>query len=147
MNMTHRFMLWALAVFALGFAPLVLAQSAPPPAAPPCNSCGTVESVRHIVQQGEASGAGAVIGGVAGGVLGHQIGSGRGNDAATVLGAVGGAYAGHQIEKNKNKKSSWQVRVRLDTGQLRTLSFRGEPAFREGDRVKIVNGRLALLAN
>jgi len=36
-----------------------------------CKSCGSVVEVKKIEQKGEASGAGAVIGGIAGGVLGH----------------------------------------------------------------------------
>lgn len=44
-------------------------------------------------------GKGAAIGAIAGGVLGHQLGSGRGNDAATVGGALLGGLLGHQVEK------------------------------------------------
>jgi outer membrane lipoprotein SlyB len=117
------------------------------PAEAPCVACGYVESVRYITKEGEGTGAGAVMGGVAGGVIGHQVGSGRGNDAATVLGALGGAYAGHQIEKNARKKTFWQVRVRLDTGEVRYLTYGNQPAFRQGDRVSLASGRLALIAN
>ena len=46
-------------------------------------------------------GAGTAIGAVAGGVLGHQVGSGRGNDAATVGGALLGGLIGHQVEKDR----------------------------------------------
>jgi uncharacterized protein YcfJ len=46
-------------------------------------------------------GAGTAIGAVAGGVIGHQVGSGRGNDAATVGGALLGGLLGHQIEKDR----------------------------------------------
>lgn len=45
--------------------------------------------------------AGTVIGAVAGGLLGHTIGGGRGNTVATVAGAVGGGYAGKKIEENR----------------------------------------------
>jgi uncharacterized protein YcfJ len=37
-----------------------------------------------------------LVGAIIGGVIGHQIGSGRGNDAATVAGALIGASAGNQ---------------------------------------------------
>ena len=46
---------------------------------------------------------GLAIGGVAGAVLGHQIGGGRGRDAATAVGAIVGALAGEQLA-NQN---SW----------------------------------------
>jgi outer membrane lipoprotein SlyB len=119
------------------------------PAARVCADCGVVQSIRYVEQQGEASGVGAVAGGVLGGVLGHQIGSGRGNTAATIVGAGAGAYAGHQVEKNRNRKSSWIVAVRMDDGRTRSLTYSAQPSVREGERVKLVDGgkRLALLAN
>jgi len=42
--------------------------------------------------------AGTAIGAVAGGLLGHMVGSGKSNTLATVAGAVGGGYAGNRIE-------------------------------------------------
>ncbi len=42
---------------------------------------------------------GAVIGGVAGAVLGNQVGKGHGREAATALGAVVGAFAGDNISQ------------------------------------------------
>ncbi len=47
-------------------------------------------------------GAGTALGAVAGGVIGHQVGSGRGNDAATIGGALLGGLIGHNVEKNRN---------------------------------------------
>lgn len=41
---------------------------------------------------------GSALGAVAGGVLGHQFGGGRGKDVATVVGALGGGYAGNQVQ-------------------------------------------------
>jgi uncharacterized protein YcfJ len=42
--------------------------------------------------------AGTAIGAVAGGLLGHQIGGGRGKTLATVAGAAAGGYAGNQVQ-------------------------------------------------
>ena len=120
----------------------VAAAAVAPGAFAACKSCGSVVDVKTVEQKGEASGAGAVIGGIAGGVLGHQIGSGRGNTAATVAGAAGGAYAGHQIEKNKNKKTAYQVVVQMEDGSTRTFDFSGPTAFKTGDKVKVSNGKL-----
>jgi|GEM_PF-325029 len=47
--------------------------------------------------------AGTAIGAVAGGLLGHMVGGGRGNTLATVAGAVGGGYAGNRIEANHQR--------------------------------------------
>lgn len=49
--------------------------------------------------------AGTVIGAVAGGLLGHMIGSGKGNTIATVAGAAGGGYAGNRIEAHEQDKN------------------------------------------
>jgi outer membrane lipoprotein SlyB len=112
-----------------------------------CADCGRVQSIRHVEQQGDASGVGLVAGGVLGGVLGHQIGSGRGNTAATIAGAGLGAYAGNQVEKSRNRKSYWSVAIRMDNGGTRTFTYSAKPAVHEGERVKLVDGgrRLALL--
>jgi outer membrane lipoprotein SlyB len=145
-----------LATVALALAGALSAQPLPgTPAGPPaasaangCTTCGMVESVRYVEKKGEGSGAGLVAGGIVGGVLGHQIGSGRGNTAATIVGAGAGAYAGNQIEKNAKKKSYWVVGVKLDDGSKRSITSGAKPAFKQGDRVKIVDGnRLALLPN
>lgn len=116
--------------------------------APACATCGVVTSVQYVEKKGEGSGVGLVAGGVVGGVLGHQIGSGRGNTAATIIGAGAGAYAGNQVEKNAKKKSYWVVSVKLDDGSKHSITESAKPAFKKGDRVKIVDGnRLALLSN
>lgn len=44
--------------------------------------------------------AGTAIGAVAGGLLGHQIGGGKGKTLATVGGAVAGGYAGNKIQEH-----------------------------------------------
>ena len=134
---------------ALAFCSVATGQPLPgTPPTPTCATCGVVESVRYVEKKGEGSGAGLVAGGVVGGVLGHQIGSGRGNTAATILGAGAGAYAGHQIEKNVKKKTYWVVSVRRDDGSKQSITSGAKPAFKQGDRVKIVDGkRLALLSN
>jgi uncharacterized protein YcfJ len=44
-----------------------------------------------------------VIGGIAGGVLGSQIGRGPGNTVATIAGAAGGAYVGNQVQGGMQK--------------------------------------------
>lgn len=120
--------------------------AAPLPSTAPCDSCGVVESVRYVEKEGQGSGVGLVAGGVLGGVLGHQIGSGRGNTAATIVGAGAGAYAGNQVEKNAKKKTYWVVAVRLDNGSHKSITSGAQPAFKQGDRVKIVDGkRLALI--
>lgn len=108
-----------------------------------CDQCGVVESVRSIEQKAEkGSGIGAVAGAVLGGVLGHQVGGGNGRKLATVAGAVGGGYAGNEIEKSRNTHIVYEVKVKMENGELRTFKPEHKPDWRAGDRVKLVDGRL-----
>ncbi len=110
-----------------------------------CANCGRVEAVHAIEQKGEGSGLGAIAGGVVGGILGNQVGGGTGRTVATVAGAGAGAFAGNEIEKRAKKTVHYDVVVRLEDGTSRTFSYQTEPAFRAGDKVKIVDG--AIVAN
>jgi uncharacterized protein YcfJ len=85
-------------------------------AAPPLSDTdrGTVISVTPIVQQvavpqrvctdepvvvrRQPSGAGALLGAIAGGAMGNAVGSGSGRAAATAIGVIGGAAVGNSIE-------------------------------------------------
>jgi len=50
--------------------------------------------------------AGTVIGAIAGGVIGHQFGGGKGRTLATVGGAVGGGAVGKEVQKNQQSKDT-----------------------------------------
>jgi outer membrane lipoprotein SlyB len=108
-----------------------------------CASCGTVESVRLVELKGSSTGLGAVAGGVAGALVGHQFGGGSGRTVMTIAGAGGGAYAGNEIEKNVNKSSAYQIRVHMNDGSMRTLTQREAPNVNSGDRVRIKNGTIS----
>jgi outer membrane lipoprotein SlyB len=99
-----------------------------------------VESVREVKEPGDAKGVGAIAGGVVGGVLGNKLGKGKG--LVTILGAAGGAFAGHQIEKQARADKRWEIGLRLDDGSQRTLSSETEPAWRTGDRVRLLDDKL-----
>ncbi|MEO7129346.1 MAG: glycine zipper 2TM domain-containing protein, partial [Rhodoferax sp.] len=60
----------------------------------PHQVCGSGQ----VVTQAPTTGAGAVIGAIAGGVMGNAIGAGSGRAAATAIGALGGAVVGNSIE-------------------------------------------------
>lgn len=64
----------------------------------PRESCRNVVVTHRRAVQDENRLLGSALGAVAGGVLGHQFGGGRGKDVATVVGALGGGYAGNQIQ-------------------------------------------------
>jgi outer membrane lipoprotein SlyB len=107
-----------------------------------CASCGNVESVRTLTNRAQGSGVGAAGGAILGGLLGNQVGSGHGRQLATVAGAVGGAVLGNQVEGNMKASTSYEIRVRLDDGTLRTFHQHSAPQWRTGDRVRIVKGSL-----
>lgn len=105
-----------------------------------------MESVRTITQRAEGSGLGAAGGAVIGGLLGNQVGGGTGRTLATAAGAIGGAVVGNQVEGNMKATTSYEIRVRLDDGTLRTFRQNSQPQWRSGDRVRIVKGRLRSVA-
>jgi len=107
-----------------------------------CGNCGNVESIRTITTRARGSGVGAAGGAILGGLLGNQVGGGHGRQLATVAGAVGGAVVGNQVEGNMKASHSYEIRVRLDDGTLRTFHQQSAPRWRNGDRVRIVKGSL-----
>lgn len=122
--------------------------AAPRPAAGDnaCVTCGTVDSIHAVELKGNATGLGAVAGGVTGAVVGNQIGRGHGNTAMTLLGAAGGALAGNTIEKSVNKRYSYRVKVRMDDGTFRAVSQVGAPAVEIGERVRVIDGTVIALS-
>jgi uncharacterized protein YcfJ len=64
-------------------------------------------------------GAGAAVGAVAGGVLGHQVDHGAGTAAGAILGGI----VGHQVEKQANRDQD------LDLSQCRMISDSAEPGY------------------
>lgn len=110
------------------------------PASKWCSNCGNIESVRKLTTRARGSGVGAAGGAVLGGLLGNQIGDGSGRQIATVAGAVGGAVLGNQVEGNMKATTRYEVRVRLDDGSVRVFTRETAPPWRNGERVRIVNG-------
>jgi len=78
----------------------------------------------------------AIAGAVIGGILGHQVGSGRGQDIATVGGAVAGAAVGSQVGRGGAQQAQGQDVQRCENvpGQAQTrpdywdvtYNFRGQ---------------------
>ena len=113
--------------------------------APTCADCGTIMAIEEIKADGEASGLGAVIGGVAGAAAGRQIGDGSGKDIATVAGAVGGAVAGHQIEQKMKGETYYEVTVAMDDGTERIVELVEADGIQIGDDVRVEGNNLVLI--
>jgi uncharacterized protein YcfJ len=71
---------------------------------------------RRVTRQdnGAPIGAATVLGAIAGGVLGHQVGGGRGKDAATAGGAVVGGLIGNQIDRDQGNVAPPSERVEVE---------------------------------
>jgi outer membrane lipoprotein SlyB len=105
------------------------------PVAAACSTCGVIESVLPVTQNGQGTGLGAVAGGVVGGVVGNRMGGGKGKTAMTVLGAIGGGFAGNEIEKRARSETVYEVRVHMDDGSVRTITQSTAPT--PGTRVSL----------
>jgi len=101
-----------------------------------CTTCARVRAVTVAEKAGESNAVGLIAGGVAGAVLGHQVGGGFGKDLATVAGAAGGAYAGKKIQENMGSKKVWTVAVQYADGRRAKFHFSSDPGFQVGDAVK-----------
>lgn len=107
-----------------------------------CNSCGRVESVHAVQTQQKPSGLGIAAGAIVGGLLGNQVGGGNGRSVATVAGAVGGGFAGNEVERRTRTAQTYEVRVRMENGNVRTFPYNERPEWSSGDRVRVVDGYL-----
>lgn len=105
---------------------------------------GVIDSIQVTRGQASTSGAGAVVGGLIGALAGNQVGSGSGRTAATVAGAVGGAVVGNNVENNRNANGAdmYQINVRLDNGEYRSIMQDSVYDLRVGNRVRVVDGRV-----
>ncbi|MFZ6875647.1 glycine zipper 2TM domain-containing protein [Undibacterium sp. Di27W] len=103
---------------------------------PACPDCGKVVSVDVQDKEGEGGALGVIAGGVAGALLGNQVGGGTGRDLATIAGAAGGALAGHKIEQKVKSTKVWNVTVAFDNGNRQTYVFEHDPVMMSGDAVR-----------
>ncbi len=101
-----------------------------------CTTCGTVTAVKVTEKPGESNALGMIAGGVAGAVLGNQVGGGTGKTLATVAGAAGGAYAGKKVQENMNASKVWTVSVRYNDGKTAEFNYKQDPGFKSGDAVR-----------
>ena len=109
-----------------------------------CQTCGVVQEVQQVYTRGNDNRAlGAVIGALAGGVLGHTVGKGDGRTATTVAGAVAGGVIGSEVGKRSDgDRVAWRIVVRLDDGRYATVTQRDNPGVRRGDYVEVRNGQV-----
>jgi uncharacterized protein YcfJ len=69
----------------------------------PRQECRTeYQTVQQAPVQQERGAGGAILGGIAGGLLGAQVGNGNGRTAAAAVGAITGALIGDRTENGNN---------------------------------------------
>lgn len=105
---------------------------------------GVIESIQVVQGEARTSGAGGVLGGVVGALAGSQVGSGSGRTAATVAGGLAGAVVGNNVEKNRNAAGPemYQINMRMDNGEYRSVTQDSAYDLRVGNRVRLVDGRV-----
>jgi outer membrane lipoprotein SlyB len=113
--------------------------------APASLEYGRVTNIEFFQGGTAASGInvpGAIVGGVAGAVLGRQIGSGSGRDAATILGGAAGAAVGSQVGRPSTPTTSpvYRVSIQTEQGAMRVYEVPATGELRIGDRVRVENG-------
>lgn len=68
--------------------------------------------VKHNGSKDDHRLIGTGVGAVAGGLLGHQVGGGKGKTLATVGGAVAGGYVGNRVQKKAQDKKTYYTTER-----------------------------------
>lgn len=101
----------------------------------------TVLSVTPVVIEGRkdgvvGTGAGAIVGGIAGSTLG----GGKGSSIAAVLGAVAGGMAGQAIESNVTRKQGQEITVRSSNNEILSIvqEVENQSFFRVGEQVRLL---------
>jgi outer membrane lipoprotein SlyB len=103
---------------------------------------GIIEQLRPVKIEGTktpiGSGAGAIIGGIAG----SGVGSGRGRNVMAVIGAVAGGMAGAAIEEGVTRTQGVEITVKMNKGGTIAIVQALSPnqRFTVGDRVRVLYG-------
>ena len=122
-------------------APATTIVTAPAPA-PASLEMGRITNIEFVQACAPTSGInvpGAIVGGIAGAVVGSALSGGR--DTATVLGGVAGAAVGSQVNKPAGTANSvYRVTIQTDAGGWRTYDVPATGDLRIGDRVRVENG-------
>ncbi len=97
---------------------------------------GIVKAIEPVQVHGDGT-VTSLLGMVAGGVLGHQIGGGAGQDLATMGGAVAGSIAG----ANADIKNAQRITIEFDSGKTITtvlpIDTNNPNVYKPGDRVTV----------
>jgi len=100
---------------------------------------GKLVNVREYgIQKTESNAVAMAGGGIVGGLLGNQVGGGRGKKLATIAGAVAGAYTANEMTKAPQVVPMVELHIRDDNGQSYTINQEKNASYYPGQRVRIV---------
>jgi outer membrane lipoprotein SlyB len=101
---------------------------------------GTVEYLRPVQIEGTKTPIGSAAGAAVGGIGGSSMGGGKGSYVLAVIGAVAGGLLGAAAEEGLTRTQGVEITVREDDGTLRAYVQEVEPnqVFRVGQRVRIM---------
>ena len=128
---------------------VMLVASAPALAQDRCDNCGRIESIRPVTERTSWTPLGAMAtspgtGEYTGqpGRVTQQYNFTTGN--VVLLGAAGGA--GYARRPSAYERPRWEIKVKMESGGVRTVSNDYEPALRDGDRVRVYGTQVELFA-
>lgn len=98
--------------------PVQVRECEPAPSASYANQSRDYRYAERVPYDTRTSGTGAVIGAIAGGVIGNSVGDGDGRKVATVLGAVLGGAIGNGAERNNRYRQAYPSQQ---------ATYRGDP--------------------
>lgn len=103
---------------------------------------GTVLVARRVLIAApeSATAPGSALGALAGYYAGSQIGSGNGRRAAALIGALAGAAGGQYVAGSAYQQPGLQITVRLDNGQIVSVTQAADIPFSVGERVELITG-------
>jgi hypothetical protein len=135
----------AVALVALLAAPLAAGQ----PATRDCNNCAVIVSIQMSTNEEQWTPLGSVSSPSSltnpGGMQARSAiaFNADGSRDLVMIGAAGGAV--YAKRPNAYQKPRWDVRVKMDSGEMRVIPQRYEPLLREGDRVRVLGTQLELI--
>lgn len=99
---------------------------------------GHIVRIDPVQIQGDHQlGVETVLGGIVGGLLGHQVGGGHGRTVATVAGTLLGGYVASEIRNNAQTQPGQHVLVGLPNGVAVGITQPVDNSLRVGDSVRI----------
>lgn len=100
---------------------------------------GKLINVReYAVQKAENNNVAMAGGAIVGGLLGNQVGGGRGKKLATIAGAAAGAIAANEMTKAPQVIPMVELHIRDDNGQSYTINQEKNASYYPGQRVRVV---------